>query len=243
MNVNKKIIAVALSAIVASPMTFASEEVDDSAIASLLGGEEYTQPTTASAVAVSEQNSELLFSAQESIQKAKNKMELEERNNTLDIQIEIAQKELNLKQLQTSDEVERLTKEVEKLRDELSDAEEDLTDAEEELYMKDDQINQLRRTESQLRGQIASLQSEKVKDIEGLSDVRLTRISSVGNDKQATMLYGLSVIKRREGEKIGDTITLKKINFDNIVISNGRNEKTIFIIHENIAEGANSKAM
>lgn len=240
MNVNKKIVAVLVSVMMTSPLAMANETVDDQAISSLLGENTYSEGSLSAKKAESKEQSNLIFNATESIEKAKAKMALEEQNNTLDLEISIAKKSQELKQIETEDEVAQLTLEIERLRDELADAEEDLLEVEEEMFHKDQQISKLRRSEAQLRSTVANLQSEKVKDVQGLTDVRLTRVSAVGNDKEATLLYGLSVIKRREGEMIGDKLKIKRINFDNIVITNGRMDKTVFIIHENIAEGANA---
>lgn len=187
----------------------------------------------------------LVFPSSESIKMAKESMSLQERDKKLDLKISIAQKEAKLRKINEEQELKKTQKQLERSKLEIGQIAEENKILKEEIDVLNGEAEDLKNTINKLLAKINKMMKEdyeknksldSIEDINSLEGFYLTSVFGVGNNKKVTILHNLTVFERRSGEIISGNVFVKEINFDNIVISNGKANKTIYVRSETISE-------
>ncbi len=235
---NKKMLGFILSAALISPLAHADNSMNDATLNSLLGIEESVQAEPLDKNLKNESandkiKTKLLFSAHESIEKAKKTMLLEEESQNLDLEIAIAEKKKELKSIKESSKLKIAQEMILKLQSEVSDMDEEIETLNEELFGANQRVKFLSSEVSMYKKEL----QEKKKVNSTLDGIYLTRTMVLGNNKKAVILHDMVVSEKRVGDKISANVSVSEINFDNIVITDGVKFKTIYVKSQNIVEG------
>lgn len=251
MNTKRIFLNLSLCCLLATPMyamsatlgSSTTPAIDDGTLQKMLGAapnkvtEQLSSDSQTTNKAENKDDS-LLYDPESVLKKSKQDEDLREQSNRLTLQIDIAKKNKQLHDLQDAQPLAAALKKVDELQQQIAALRSQLDATNVQLAQKDHQIVQL---QSKLKSEDSDISThapgfKAVSNFDVLNQIQISRISIQGHHKSVNVLYGVTVITRNEGDVIDGNIRIKKINFDNVVITDGKNTRTYFATDQQIAE-------